>query len=346
MKPASKTVFPFVLPQRAINLTATCVMTAALAACGGSGGGTEEGGSTDIQPIAGNSNTTDTDGDGLFDSEEQLLGTDPNLVDSDGDGINDDAEDSDGDGVNNFDEILAGTDPSVPNGSTIVTATTDTDGDGLFDFEEANIGTNPNLADTDNDGINDGDEDADGDGISNFDEVLNQTDPLVADTEIPVVVPPVVQACEDVDSSNESWIDNCQLQRFGTFATSSYTQGVQRILFCQGEGGNSTVEAFADGIYGPGTETSVRNFQTVNGLTVDGVVGPETWGALFETLNLIPVPDLIVGSEAFASYAVDGCLPSTEQFYQEVSGFDLLGWRLALTPGSAVPVPFSTGAPN
>ena len=81
MKPASKTVFPFLLPQRAINLTATCVVTAALAACGGSsGGGAEEGGSTDIQPIAGNPNTTDTDGDGLFDSEEALLGTDPCLL--------------------------------------------------------------------------------------------------------------------------------------------------------------------------------------------------------------------------------------------------------------------------
>ena len=347
MKPASKYVFPFILPQRAINMTAACVVTAALSACGGSGGGTVEGGSGDIQPVlTGNTDTTDTDGDGLFDSEEALLGTDPTLVDSDGNGINDNDEDTDGDGVNNFDEILAGTDPSVPNGSTTITPTTDTDGDGLFDVEELDIlGTDPNLADTDGDGIEDGLEDADGDMVSNFDELLNGTNPLVADA-VPEEEVAVVQSCDDTDSSNESWNDNCQLQRFGTFATSSYTQGVQRILFCQGFGGNGSITAFADGIFGPGTETSVRNFQTENGLTVDGVVGEETWGALFDTLNLIAVPDLIVGNEAFASYGVDGCQQTTAQFYQQVSAFELLGWRMALTPGSQVPVPFSTGAPN
>ena len=67
----------------------------------------------------------------------------------------------------------------------------DTDGDGLSNSEEALYGTNPRKADTDRDGLSDGDEvyiyftdptldDTDGDGNLDGDEIINGTDPLVA----------------------------------------------------------------------------------------------------------------------------------------------------------------------
>lgn len=46
--------------------------------------------------------------------------------------------------------------------------------------------------------------------------------------------------------------------------------------------GYSCGEWGADGDFGAGTENAVRAFQKAHGLTVDGIVGPATWGALLK----------------------------------------------------------------
>jgi outer membrane protein OmpA-like peptidoglycan-associated protein/outer membrane protein W len=97
-----------------------------------------------------------------------------------------DQDDEDNDGLTNAQERRLGTNPKVA----------DTDGDGLSDGDEVKIyHTNPLRMDTDGDGLSDGDEvmkyktdplkfDTDGDGLSDGDEILKyHTDPLKVDTD-------------------------------------------------------------------------------------------------------------------------------------------------------------------
>ncbi len=92
-------------------------------------------------------------------------------------------------------QIIGATQTIVANQTAAAVAgLQDTDGDGLTNEQEAGYGTDPNNADTDRDGLIDGDEifrtrtnalvpDTDGDGLIDGDEVKRKTDPLNPDTD-------------------------------------------------------------------------------------------------------------------------------------------------------------------
>jgi Bacterial Ig domain/Bacterial TSP3 repeat len=114
----------------------------------------------------------DADTDGYTNLEEYLFGTDPQIP-----------EDTDYDGMPDGWEYHNGTDLNVADSSQ------DADTDGLTNIEEYWYGTNPNLADSDNDGLDDGlevnqtltsptEKDSDFDELSDSYEVAHSLDPL------------------------------------------------------------------------------------------------------------------------------------------------------------------------
>ena len=137
-------------------------------------------------------NALDSDGDGVCDQAELILGTDPfNPCDLGEEGT----EDSDGDGSCDALETLIGTDPLDPCDPLGV----DTDGDGFCDLEEDLMGSNPfnacspSNSDQDGDGYCDNEEiamgsdmldpcspdgtDSDLDGLCNSQELASGSDP-------------------------------------------------------------------------------------------------------------------------------------------------------------------------
>lgn len=140
----------------------------------------------------------DTDEDGLTDSQEGFIGTDPTISDSDNDLLKDGAEvfthrtnpnnpDTDGgliwDGV----EVNDGKNPKDPS-DDIDNPQGDEDNDGLTNQQEAQLGTNPSVADSDGDHLFDGaevnthgtnpkEQDTDGGGIIDGFEVILGKDP-------------------------------------------------------------------------------------------------------------------------------------------------------------------------
>ena len=142
--------------------------------------------------------TSDFDGDGLSNLEEQTLGTALNNADSDGDGLSDYNETRT---QNQVDEAeKANWSPLIEN-SGVYAKLSDFDGDGLTNGQEAALRTS--LVEMD----------SDGDGITDYHEVIYYWDPL--DAQIPQT--------SDFDSDGLSNIE--ELYTYGTDPESADTDG-------------------------------------------------------------------------------------------------------------------------
>ncbi|MBU4034603.1 MAG: peptidoglycan-binding protein [Proteobacteria bacterium] len=67
-----------------------------------------------------------------------------------------------------------------------------------------------------------------------------------------------------------------------------------------------------DGVFGPQTETALKNFQMKSGLEVDGIVGPETWGKLFP--SSVSEPKVVSGDLDSRCLALTGSFETGKFF--------------------------------
>jgi hypothetical protein len=192
----------------------------------------------------------DSDGDGLTNAQEDALGTDRTNADTDGDGTSDGTEigdadgdgipdalessiaDADGDGVSNQLDA-SNLNPCLPNANSTPCLAADSDADGLSNGQEDALGTDRTNADTDGDGASDGTEigDTDGDGIpdalesawldSDGDGVANQNDPANGS---PCVPNANSAACLAADSDGDG-LTNAQEDALGTARNDPDTDG-------------------------------------------------------------------------------------------------------------------------
>lgn len=69
-----------------------------------------------------------------------------------------------------------------------------------------------------------------------------------------------------------------------------------------------------DGSFGPATASAVRNFQSSQGLSVDGIAGPQTWQALVGTTSPPPPPP----PPGQVLWGVDSVSPITSSFLGQI----------------------------
>ena len=83
--------------------------------------------------------------------------------------------------------------------------------------------------------------------------------------------------------------------------TGDAVRAAQSQIHSRGDGANQIT---IDGIFGPVTDNAARAFQTLLGLSADGIVGPQTWNHLVNGYLAAPDP-VTAAKEVFSAWEAD-----------------------------------------
>ena len=165
-------------------------------------------------------------------------------------------------------------------------------------FESSVIQTgSPEPIDVQSDGLGDYVLNTKGVGSGTLTIIAEDESGNTADTQVFIDV--VFDYGCDGFSTSGVWADYCTVRRFGEFANSTYTLGVQTLLECLG-----FYTGDRDGSFGPMTELAVNDYQASRGLLVDGAVGPNTWSSMQSELGYLFT--YFDGEEGFVEYFGSG----------------------------------------
>lgn len=84
----------------------------------------------------------------------------------------------------------------------------------------------------------------------------------------------------------KDWTDHCWASRKGGLhlTTGNYVKAIQTIVWCQGFA-QGNLWNFADGNFDDETHHAVMAFQRANRISIDGIVGPQTWNMLQQKIK-------------------------------------------------------------
>lgn len=111
-----------------------------------------------------------------------------------------------------------------------------------------------------------------------------------------------------------------------------------RVRAVQGQLASQGWRLAVDGVFGPQTTRSIRDFQVTHALTVDGAVGPQTWNTMVAGFVRLPTPDA-AAKHLFDAWGADDRKKALRNATQAAVDLVLRGQRGSLNAAGCSPDP-------